>query len=355
MFCGSRAASTEAVVVCCCRPQVCYHCLRPLHWGSHLQLPGAAAGSRHSFCSAQCLAAAAGSYLAVERSGDWTALERHCASHGERFPLMAARLACMRASVELRRMGGGAAESLARAAGALAPPTPQPADGSSGTASGGHQAGTVAGDALNDLGALCFANVSGPPPEPWSEAHGLLLEALRPAVQQLAGAAAAEAALRDVSQLQWFVDFMSRVHLNAFKVESAVPMWCLPGAGAAAGSSLSSAAMRDITAALVSGGGDAGQSGSALYLLASMFNHSCDPNVDVTFPGDSATAAFVTNRPVAPGEALSISYMDANVKGGERQAHLRWAYGFNCRCKRCSEELAAAAAADNGGGGDGRV
>ena len=41
--------------------------------------------------------------------------------------------------------------------------------------------------------------------------------------------------------------------------------------------------LADMAAAAVAGG-EEGRLGTAIYLLASLFNHSCTPNVDVTFP-----------------------------------------------------------------------
>lgn len=46
--------------------------------------------------------------------------------------------------------------------------------------------------------------------------------------------------------------------------------------------------------------------GTALFLFASLLNHSCDPSLD-TFYIDSS-AAFVTNRPIKAGQQLFIKY-----------------------------------------------
>ena len=45
--------------------------------------------------------------------------------------------------------------------------------------------------------------------------------------------------------------------------------------------------LADLAAAAVTGA-EGGRLGSAIYLLASLFNHSCCPNIDVTFPNNNS-------------------------------------------------------------------
>lgn len=111
---------------------------------------------------------------------------------------------------------------------------------------------------------------------------------------------------------------MARLHLNTFKVEAALPIDWSQGHAAAA--------------AML--GGDAASAGSALYLLGSLFNHSCEPNVHVTFPGNDSTAVFTAARQIAEGEQLFITYIDAGQELDARQEYLAFAYGF--RCAACS-------------------
>lgn len=277
-------------------------------------------------------------YLDLEALADLGPLVQHCEQHGERFPLLAARLALMLATRAARPEPSGPTVSHPPPS-ASQGPNPPP---------------VVCGNPIEDLRALCFANVPGTPPEPWSQAHGLLVTALEPAVaaaldqppanvsplgggqackahaadgpspSPAASAAAAALVSQHLSQ-QWFCDFMARVHLNAFKVDCVLPF--------------NPADLHSMAAAVAASSSDAGQSGSALYLLASMFNHSCDPNVDVTFPENSATAAFVANRDVRAGEQLSITYIDVDAGVQQRRQQLHWAYGFSCECRRCSREL----------------
>jgi hypothetical protein len=51
--------------------------------------------------------------------------------------------------------------------------------------------------------------------------------------------------------------------------------------------------------------------GTALYLLASMFNHSCRPNTSRYYVG--TLAVFRTNRLVRKGEELCISYIESDI------------------------------------------
>ena len=78
--------------------------------------------------------------------------------------------------------------------------------------------------------------------------------------------------------------------------------------------------------------------GTAVYLVPSMLNHSCDPNVDVQFPRNDSTMHLQARRDVAAGEQLSITYIDANASVAARRKELQWGYGFSCQCARCVEE-----------------
>lgn len=81
--------------------------------------------------------------------------------------------------------------------------------------------------------------------------------------------------------------------------------------------------------------------GSAAFLLGSMLNHSCAPNLDVQWPENSAEVAFTAARDITAGEQLTISYIDSEQGVAARQDALSWGYGFACRCPRCVEEGAA--------------
>lgn len=379
---------TEQPYVCCPslsnRRKVCYHCLKVLPTPQQ-QAAGAAempiSSRSHMFCSSSCLSSAQASYFTLESQLSLEQLERHCQAYGERFPLIAARLALMiaqdgmtaaaqqqqqgsdsqlhpeagvgRSSTDvgrisrISRMSTGStgssrwshtlATSSMRSSNNLGTTSWQsssssnrwqgrPGSYSTKTALGpaGHD-GSVHQQVASALGFLCFANVPPPPPGPWAEAHKMLARALAAAAgnrEQEEEAAGLQAALQGLD-LDWYVAVMARLHLNTFKVEAALPIDWSQGHAAAA--------------AML--GGDAASAGSALYLLGSLFNHSCEPNVHVTFPGNDSTAVFTAARQIAEGEQLFITYIDAGQELDARQEYLAFAYGFRCHCVRCCEEL----------------
>lgn len=82
-------------------------------------------------------------------------------------------------------------------------------------------------------------------------------------------------------------------------------------------------------------------SGTAVYMLPSLANHECDPNVHASWAlGGDATLTLSARRDVAAGEELRITYIDSASPAAQRQEELRFAYGFACRCAACVEELA---------------
>lgn len=50
---------------------------------------------------------------------------------------------------------------------------------------------------------------------------------------------------------------------------------------------------REQAVSVISGDGISGFSGSALYAAASLLNHSCQPNVDVSFPENNSKRSFL--------------------------------------------------------------
>jgi hypothetical protein len=113
------------------------------------------------------------------------------------------------------------------------------------------------------LGALCFAAgaVEAPPPE-WARLAALLRRGLAPL-----GLPEAATARFD---LPWLAAVLARVHLNAFRVDTVLPL-----------AALGPAAL--LRAAAGAAGGGAAQ-GAAVFALASLFNHSCAPTVSAAAP-----------------------------------------------------------------------
>lgn len=77
---------------------------------------------------------------------------------------------------------------------------------------------------------------------------------------------------------------------------------------------------------------------SGLYAVASLFNHSCSPNVAVKSPSFSGhEQTFVATRDIKQGEELFVSYHDeSDVKS--RRRYLHKSYYFWCKCPRCTKE-----------------
>lgn len=81
--------------------------------------------------------------------------------------------------------------------------------------------------------------------------------------------------------------------------------------------------------------GDATVLGLGLFLGAVSANHSCDPNCHQIFE-EGPSLRLRALRPVAPGEELTIGYIDISNTRDIRQETLMEGYGFECTCSRCS-------------------
>lgn len=73
-------------------------------------------------------------------------------------------------------------------------------------------------------------------------------------------------------------------------------------------------------------------------------NHSCTPNCLVAYDtttaekmGGPAEACIFATKDIAPGEELTISYIDASLPLRERRELLAH-YGFECQCSKCQFE-----------------
>lgn len=79
--------------------------------------------------------------------------------------------------------------------------------------------------------------------------------------------------------------------------------------------------------------------GTALYLVASTMNHSCDPNIGFG-RSDVFAGTMCARRDIAVGEELQASYIELDGEPGlaVRRDALRKRYGFRCTCARCMRE-----------------
>ncbi|KXG49176.1 uncharacterized protein PGRI_030460 [Penicillium griseofulvum] len=81
--------------------------------------------------------------------------------------------------------------------------------------------------------------------------------------------------------------------------------------------------------------------GLGIYPRATIFNHSCMPNVTWK-PDSNGRMVFTTSRNLAAGEECLICYFDlpkyVDVK--TRQSLVQENFLFSCACERCTQELA---------------
>ncbi|KAJ2399445.1 mitochondrial import receptor subunit tom20 [Coemansia sp. RSA 2559] len=83
--------------------------------------------------------------------------------------------------------------------------------------------------------------------------------------------------------------------------------------------------------------------GIALYLISSHITHSCDPNVRIVFPENTSKAALKALKPIAQGDELHVSFVDASLDVQTRQKLLKNSYRFTCECAKCVADLAVVA------------
>ncbi|KAL3795466.1 hypothetical protein HJC23_000824 [Cyclotella cryptica] len=90
--------------------------------------------------------------------------------------------------------------------------------------------------------------------------------------------------------------------------------------------------------------------GEGVYPCAALLNHSCYPNCILRYElgipyENSSTMSYhppilqiVACRDIRKGDELTHSYVDLALPTPERQSRLLQTHGFECRCKRCSNE-----------------
>uniref|UniRef100_A0A8C9SUZ0 [histone H3]-lysine(4) N-trimethyltransferase n=1 Tax=Scleropages formosus TaxID=113540 RepID=A0A8C9SUZ0_SCLFO len=73
--------------------------------------------------------------------------------------------------------------------------------------------------------------------------------------------------------------------------------------------------------------------GSAVFPDVALMNHSCNPNVIVTYKGTVAEVRAV--QEIKPGEEIFTSYIDLLYPTEDRNERLTDSYFFTCECKEC--------------------
>ena len=265
------------------------------------QIPLAPNGSKPTgFCSARCEELAWNSWFKVESKCKREPLEEYCASKMVKFPLLAWKIACQTIQKQ--------------------------------------QSSTADDDGINDLslGALCYVNMmdhgkdksNAAAPSEWTESYHIAMEECK--LKAVPGALG-------VMTLDFWYSILSRVHVNAFRLDILDPHI------RSSASSIDDYSMSLKRAAAAAIGIETGMglqhSGSAVYLLASMANHSCVPNMDITFPDNNHTIEFVALDDVQKHTQLTISYIDQGMHVAQRQQALLQGYGFRCQCEQCVDDL----------------
>lgn len=94
--------------------------------------------------------------------------------------------------------------------------------------------------------------------------------------------------------------------------------------------SFSEALWDELLAVLISNNYATPNGGAALFSTGSMLNHSCEPNC--ARKGN----LFVSNRDIAMGEELTVSYCPTDLEPEMRRKLLLRNYGFECTCELCN-------------------
>ena len=95
---------------------------------------------------------------------------------------------------------------------------------------------------------------------------------------------------------------------------------------------------------------------SAYFVLGSLFNHACAPNVAYSRCAweegqEAPRMRFVAARGIARGEEAVHSYIDASGSAEARRKKLLLTYRFRCACSKCVEEVEGLRGGGGGGGG----
>ncbi|KAL0428649.1 UNVERIFIED_CONTAM: Histone-lysine N-methyltransferase ATXR4 [Sesamum latifolium] len=115
---------------------------------------------------------------------------------------------------------------------------------------------------------------------------------------------------------EWYAGVLARICINAFRIELAVGSY----------EDLLSLAATSVEAEAAVG--------NAVYVLPSLYNHDCDPNVNIVWI-ENVDAKVKALRDIEEGEELRICYIDASMDYKARQTILYEGFGFHCNCLRC--------------------
>ncbi|XP_047525760.1 histone-lysine N-methyltransferase SMYD3 [Pieris napi] len=75
--------------------------------------------------------------------------------------------------------------------------------------------------------------------------------------------------------------------------------------------------------------------GSAVYIAASIIDHSCNPNAVATFDGRKIIVRALVDMPKFDWKKIRISYIELMKTPFDRQKELLQSYYFVCQCEKC--------------------
>ncbi|KNC84508.1 hypothetical protein SARC_03282 [Sphaeroforma arctica JP610] len=82
------------------------------------------------------------------------------------------------------------------------------------------------------------------------------------------------------------------------------------------------------------------KSGHAVYLAGSFMNHSCDPNVKISFVKKTNQIQYTARKAIKAGDEVCFAYNGFSMKKTEeRRAELKKAFAFDCMCGKCVPEV----------------
>ncbi|KAH6781197.1 Rossmann-fold superfamily protein [Perilla frutescens var. hirtella] len=254
---------------------VCNYCLRRLPKRDS----GAEPSPTVSFCSELCEQSSK-KFYDVEKQVDWSSFHEYCRERGLKYPLMVKRFACQ---IIARKIPTAMfdllhGESL----------TPEKIS------------------LIKEEFSLLYSILDG---------ADIKVEKDESKGSATKGEEENEELLSFLTE-EWYADVLTRIRVNAFRVELPVQSY----------EDLHSSAAASVV-------GEAGV-GNAIYMLPSFYNHSCDPNVNFVWSED-AEGKMVALRDIEEGEELRICYLDASMSYEARQKFLYEGYGFKCDCPRC--------------------
>ena len=93
---------------------------------------------------------------------------------------------------------------------------------------------------------------------------------------------------------------------------------------------------------------DTSSRGQGIYAIGANFNHSCAPNIQVSYCDRNDETLVVTAlRDLEKGEEICISYISEDDCYTKRQQYLQEHYLFQCLCAKCKTEAPAHRAKSN--------